>query len=153
MVKFWTLLKDYGKDSVERLEEREKQLAEMQRRQQVELLRSEDIASKNMTKNLLNHMHSFYGSKQTTEKKADRISRMRRAKSMPKIDDEVSRMYKDAIFCFQNEATLKGPSFNLTHSILTAKQFLFHLFTNFQIHFQFVRPKHDYYVKFTSCSA
>ena len=37
--RFYTLLADYGKDSVDKLDQREKQLIEMQKRQQAELMR------------------------------------------------------------------------------------------------------------------
>ena len=39
MVRFHQLLVDYGKDSIDRLDQRERQLMEMQRRQQAELIR------------------------------------------------------------------------------------------------------------------
>ena len=38
-LRFYTLLADYGKDSVDKLDQREKQLIEMQKRQQAELMR------------------------------------------------------------------------------------------------------------------
>ena len=39
------------------------------------------------TMNLMSHMHSFH-TKQTNEAKQERISRMRRARSVPKMEDE-----------------------------------------------------------------
>ena len=39
VVRFYRLLVDYGKDSIDRLDQREKQLMEMQRKQQAELIR------------------------------------------------------------------------------------------------------------------
>ena len=42
-----------------------------------------------------------------------------------------------------------GPA--LTHSILTAT-FFFHLLKIFIFTFQFLSPKHDCHIKFTSCS-
>lgn len=86
VIKFWTLIQDYGKSSLDKLEEREKQLMEQQKRQQSELLRESDIHSQQMTMNLLGHMSSFY--KQGPKVKAERCQRMRRAKSMTKIEDE-----------------------------------------------------------------
>ena len=41
VVRFYTLLVDYGKDSIDRLDQRERQLMEMKRRQQAELIRWE----------------------------------------------------------------------------------------------------------------
>ena len=41
VVRFYQLLVDYGKDSIDRLDQRERQLMEMQRRQQAELIRCE----------------------------------------------------------------------------------------------------------------
>ena len=49
--------------------------------------RNEALATQKATMNLLNHMHSFH-TKQSTEAKQERIARMRRARSMPKIDNE-----------------------------------------------------------------
>lgn len=37
--RFYTLLVDYGKDGVDKLDQREKQLLEMQKRQQAEMMR------------------------------------------------------------------------------------------------------------------
>ena len=52
--------------------------------------RNEALATQKATMNLLSHMHSFH-SKQTHEAKQERIERMRRARSMPKLDlDEVT---------------------------------------------------------------
>jgi len=87
VVRFFTLLSDYGKDSVDKLDQREKQLLEMQRKQQAELIRNDVMATQKATMNLLGHMHSFH-SKQSTEAKKERVARMRRARSMPKMDDE-----------------------------------------------------------------
>ena len=39
VVRFFTLLSDYGKESIDRLEQRDKQLMEMQRKAQAELIR------------------------------------------------------------------------------------------------------------------
>ena len=39
VVRFYQLLTDYGKDSIDRLEQRDKQLMEMQRKAQAELIR------------------------------------------------------------------------------------------------------------------
>ena len=39
----------------------------------------------------------------------------------------------------------------LTHSILTAKQFYLYFLQIFWIIFQFLKPKHDCYIKFKSC--
>jgi hypothetical protein len=39
VVRFYTLLVDYGKDSVDKLDQREKQLLEMQKKQQSEMMR------------------------------------------------------------------------------------------------------------------
>ena len=39
VVRFYQLLVDYGKDSIDRLDQRERQLMEMQRRAQAELIR------------------------------------------------------------------------------------------------------------------
>ena len=41
VVRFYQLLSDYGKDSIDRLEQRDKQLMEMQRKAQAELIRSD----------------------------------------------------------------------------------------------------------------
>ena len=40
----------------------------------------------------------------------------------------------------------------MVHSFLTAKQLFPGLFTFFYLIFQFLRPEHDCYAKFTSCS-
>jgi len=87
VVRFYNLLQDYGKSSVEKLEEREKQLIELQKKQQAELIRNDDFAAKQATMNLLSHMHSFH-TRQTNEAKQERVSRMRRARSVPKMEDE-----------------------------------------------------------------
>ena len=50
------------------------------------------------------------------------------------------------------DSTCYAPNL-LTHSILTAKHFFFFNFYTFSsCVFQFIRPKHDNKVKFTSCS-
>ena len=41
VVRFYRLLVDYGKDSIDRLDQRERQLIEMQKKQQAELIRWE----------------------------------------------------------------------------------------------------------------
>jgi len=87
VVRFYTLLVDYGKDSVDKLDQREKQLLEMQKKQQSELMRNDALASQRQTMNLLSHMHSFH-SKQNGEAKRERVARIRRARSMPKMDAE-----------------------------------------------------------------
>ena len=112
VVRFYTLLSDYGKESIDRLEQRDKQLMEMQRKAQAELIRwltvrvfvglfyweisvkrNEALATQKATLNLMNHMHSFH-IKQSAEAKQERIERMRRARSMPKLDvEEVSTIY------------------------------------------------------------
>ena len=51
------------------------------------LLRNEALATQKATLNLMNHMHSFH-IKQSAEAKQERIERMRRARSMPKLDVE-----------------------------------------------------------------
>jgi len=87
VVRFYTLLADYGKDSVDKLDQREKQLIEMQKRQQAELMRTDALATQQQTQKLLSHMHSFH-SNQNGEAKRERVARMRRARSMPKMDDQ-----------------------------------------------------------------
>jgi len=94
VVRFYQLLVDYGKDSIDRLDQRERQLMEMQRRQQAELIRNEALATHRATLNLMNHMHSFH-TKQSTEAKQERINRMRRARSMPKMEDEEEKKVID----------------------------------------------------------
>jgi hypothetical protein len=47
-------LKDYGKSSVEKLEEREKQLIEIQKKQQAELIRYFFFTKKPESQNFLN---------------------------------------------------------------------------------------------------
>lgn len=57
------------------------------------MLRNEALATQKATLNLMNHMHSFH-IKQSAEAKQERIERMRRARSMPKLDiEEVSIIY------------------------------------------------------------
>ena len=57
------------------------------------LFRNEALATQKATLNLMNHMHSFH-IKQSAEAKQERIERMRRARSMPKLDiEEVSIIY------------------------------------------------------------
>ena len=51
------------------------------------MFRNDDFAAKQATMNLLSHMHSFH-TRQTNEAKQERISRMRRARSVPKMEDE-----------------------------------------------------------------
>ena len=51
--RFYTLLADYGKDSVDKLDQREKQLIEMQKRQQAELMRCEKQVLKFISNNRL----------------------------------------------------------------------------------------------------
>jgi len=87
VVRFYQLLLDYGKESIDSLDQRDRQLCEMQRKAQAELIRNEALATQKATANLLNHMHSFH-SKQSAEAKQERIERMRRARSMPKLDLE-----------------------------------------------------------------
>ena len=56
------------------------------------IFRNDALATQRATMNLMNHMHSFH-TKQSAEAKQERINRMRRARSMPKLEDEeVSRM-------------------------------------------------------------
>jgi len=88
VVRFYTLLQDYGKTSVDKLEEREKQLLEVQKRQQAELIRRDGVVAQQATMNLLSHMHSFQHRGQSTEAKQERASRLRRAKSTPKLENE-----------------------------------------------------------------
>jgi len=94
VVRFHQLLVDYGKDSIDRLDQRERQLMEMQRRQQAELIRNDALATQRATLNLMNHMHSFH-TKQSAEAKQERINRMRRARSMPKMEDEEDKKVMD----------------------------------------------------------
>jgi len=94
VVRFYRLLVDYGKDSIDRLDQREKQLMEMQRKQQAELIRNDALATQRATLNLMNHMHSFH-TKQSAEAKQERIARMRRARSMPKMEDEEEKKVAD----------------------------------------------------------
>lgn len=94
VVRFYTLLVDYGKDSIDRLDQRERQLMEMKRRQQAELIRNDALATQRATMNLMNHMHSFH-TKQSAEAKQERINRMRRARSMPKMEDEEDKKVAD----------------------------------------------------------
>ena len=49
--------------------------------------RNEALATQKATMNLMNHMHSFH-MPQSAEAKQERIERMRRARSMPKLDIE-----------------------------------------------------------------
>jgi len=94
VVRFYRLLVDYGKDSIDRLDQRERQLIEMQKKQQAELIRNDALATQRATLNLMNHMHSFH-TKQSAEAKQERINRMRRARSMPKMDDEEDKKVMD----------------------------------------------------------
>ena len=91
VIKFYDLLRDYGKSSVEKLEQREKELLETRKRQQSELLREADLLSQQMKMNLVSHMNSFYHAKQSSKAKQERISRMRRAKSVGKLENEEVR--------------------------------------------------------------
>ena len=77
VVTFGTLLQDYGKSTLEQLEEKERELKELQKKQQEH---SENI--------LLLHTATFYGPQQRTENKIQRLDRMRRSRSMPKIDQD-----------------------------------------------------------------
>ena len=56
------------------------------------MFRNDDFAAKQATMNLLSHMHSFH-TRQTNEAKQERISRMRRARSVPKMEDEEVILY------------------------------------------------------------
>ena len=49
---------------------------------------------------------------------------------------------------------MNGKNYKLTHSFLTAKQLCAGFLTFFLSYFynQFIRPEHDCYAKFTSCS-
>ena len=76
--RFWTLIQEFGKSVLEDIEEKEKMWLEMQKQQQ--MLNNENI--------LVFHTQNFYGPKQTTENKVERLQRMRRAKSMPKMSQE-----------------------------------------------------------------
>eukprot|EP00092_Neocalanus_flemingeri_P024412 GFUD01026468.1.p1 GENE.GFUD01026468.1~~GFUD01026468.1.p1 ORF type:complete len:1011 (+),score=220.73 GFUD01026468.1:495-3527(+) len=92
--RFYQLLSDYGKESIDRLDQRERQLMETQRKQQAELIRNDALATQRATMNLMNHMHSFH-TKQSAEAKQERIARMRRARSMPKLEDEEEKKVMD----------------------------------------------------------
>ena len=54
------------------------------------MFRHEGLAAQQATLNLLSHMHSFHtrDTKQSVEARQERVHRMRRAKSMPKMEDE-----------------------------------------------------------------
>ena len=82
VVTFGKLLQDYGKSTLERLEDKERELKELQRQQ--------EDTSENI---LLLHTATFYGPAQRTESKAqrsERMERMRRSRSMPKINQEAN---------------------------------------------------------------
>ena len=76
-VTFGKLLQDYGKSTLEQLEEKERELKELQKKQQEH---SENI--------MLLHTATFYGPQQRSENKVQRLERMRRSRSMPKINQE-----------------------------------------------------------------
>ena len=73
VVTFGKLLSDYGKSTLEQLEQKEKELKELQKKQQEH---SDNI--------LILHTASFYG----PNTRNDRQERMRRSRSMPKINQE-----------------------------------------------------------------
>lgn len=75
---FGKILDHYGKSTLEMLEEKERELKELQKRQQEQ---SENI--------LLMHTQTFYGPSQRLENKVQRLERMRRSRSMPKMNEEV----------------------------------------------------------------
>ena len=87
VVRFYNLLQDYGKSSLEILEEKEKEWLEQQRRQKEGYVNCENL--------LLVHTASFYGPNNKPETKAsrlERIQRMRRCRSMPKMTQEEVRL-------------------------------------------------------------
>ena len=78
VVTFGKLLQDYGKSTLEQLEQKEKELKELQKKQQEH---SENL--------LLLHTATFYGPAQRKEEcKNARLERMRRSRSMPKINQD-----------------------------------------------------------------
>ena len=79
VVTFGKLLQDYGKSTLEKLEDKERELKELQRQQ--------EDTSENI---LLLHTATFYGPQQRVENKVQRLERMRRSRSMPKINQEAN---------------------------------------------------------------
>ena len=75
VVTFGRLLQEFGKSTLEKLEEKERELKELQKRQQEQ---SENI--------LVMHTALFYGPK--PENKVQRLERMRRSRSVPKLNQE-----------------------------------------------------------------
>ena len=84
---------DYGKQSLEDLEEKEKEYKENLRRQREMSVNCENI--------LVMHTDKFYGPGQKTESKIqrlERIQRMRRCRSMPKMTQEEVSFTLDHFF-------------------------------------------------------
>ena len=109
VVTFYQLMQDYGKESLEILEEKEKEWRELQKIEKKSLLNCENV--------LLMHTASFYGPGQKSDQKVSRLEkmqRMRRCRSMPKIlQDEVS---PSAALSPPQDRTLSYPNPILIHS-------------------------------------
>jgi hypothetical protein len=90
VVLFHHLLTEFGKHSLENLEQLEKEWKEARRRERTA------SAASNCENMLLHHTASFYGPQQRTESKVQRLERMqqrmRRCKSMPKMSEEEVRI-------------------------------------------------------------
>jgi hypothetical protein len=87
VVLFYQLLQDYGKESLEILEKKERQWREHQKMEKEKVLNSENV--------LLSHTASFYGPITKPESKKSRLEklqRMGRCRSMPKMTQEEVRV-------------------------------------------------------------
>ena len=85
VVLFYQLLQDYGKESLEILEEKEKEFRDLQKIEKEKAVNCENV--------LLMHTASFYGPLARPENKVNRLERLQRlgrSRSMPKMSpDEV----------------------------------------------------------------
>jgi len=83
VVLFYQLLQDYGKESLEILEEKEKEFRDLQKIEKEKAVNCENV--------LLMHTASFYGPLARPENKVNRLERLQRlgrSRSMPKMSPE-----------------------------------------------------------------
>lgn len=82
VVRFFDLLNDYGKSTLEQLDEKEKEMMRTKKKQEL---------NENM---LCSYTSMFYGPTKPANK-AQKLERMRRSRSMPKMNDEIDEAVKE----------------------------------------------------------